>query len=96
MKTIEETHPSLRGKGFDMKEVVDYLEGRVVYATNVQEHTVDKQVLRDIFTKYDLKVWCPECHAEMKPYTHLCERCGERVNPVDTNGFTELWKELGL
>jgi len=51
MKSIEETHPSLKGKENQIDIGRDPIFKYTIDIEDVQKHTVDKQVLRELLLK---------------------------------------------
>jgi hypothetical protein len=69
MKTIEESHPSLKLKevniSFDIESfderwrTEEHITKSLIRSEDVQEHTIDKAVLKEVL-KRKKRVWCDE------------------------------------
>jgi len=63
MKTIEETHPSLANLAGDVAPIGFKIKGGLLLTSDVQEHTIDKAILKksinkcfDVYNQYNVKI----------------------------------------
>lgn len=60
-----------------------YVVNRVDYMELLQAYEERGRELARARELAETGEWCPHCHAPMKPYTHRCESCKERVGVTD-------------